>query len=159
MQESAEEIIGGAGYDHYETSAFAMPGRRCRHNLNYWTYGDYLGIGPGAHSKISYPDRIAREARNRHPKDYLADPVSRQWREVPLAERPFEFLMNALRLTDGFAPRLFEERTGLDLGMLHEPLLKAQRDGLLAMTAESIRPTARGRRFLNVLLRSFLPDA
>jgi oxygen-independent coproporphyrinogen-3 oxidase len=159
MQESAEEIIGGAGYDHYETSAFAMPGRCCRHNLNYWTYGDYLGIGPGAHSKISYPERIAREARNRHPEDYLADPVSRQWREVPLAERPFEFLMNALRLTDGFAPRLFEERTGLDLGMLHEPLLKAQRDGLIEVTTERVRPTARGRRFLNVLLRSFLPDA
>jgi oxygen-independent coproporphyrinogen-3 oxidase len=158
MQEMVEETLGAAGYEHYETSAFARPGGRCRHNLNYWTFGDYLGIGAGAHGKLSFPDRVVREARLRGPKDYLAaaDRVSER-HEVALSELPFEFLMNALRLAEGFSPQLFEERTGLPLAVVWERLQTAQHEGLLAMTAENLRPTAAGRRFLNRLLQSFLP--
>lgn len=157
MQEMVEEVLAGAGYQHYETSAFARPGQRCRHNLNYWGYGDYLGIGAGAHSKLSFPDRIQREARPRHPKDYLADPVSRRWQDVAPADRPAEFLMNALRLAEGFAPRLFEERTGLPLATLADSLRSAQEDGLLTVSPEQIAPTPLGRRFLNALIGRFLP--
>jgi oxygen-independent coproporphyrinogen-3 oxidase len=156
MQEMAEALLADAGYDHYETSAFARPGQRCRHNLNYWAFGDYLGIGPGAHSKISYPDRIVREARARHPKDYLADPASRDWQPVATAERAGEFLMNALRLTEGFPPRLFAERTGLSLATLGEALRQAERDGLLTVESERIAPTLLGQRHLNALISRFL---
>ncbi len=156
MQEMAEEALAAAGFDHYETSAFARTGQRCRHNLNYWTFGDYLGIGPGAHSKISYPDRIVREARARHPKDYLRDAATRHWREVPLAERAGEFLMNALRLTEGFEARLFEERTGLPLAAIGEPLRQAETDGLLKVETTRIAPTLLGQRHLNRLLGRFL---
>ena len=160
MQEMAEETLAAAGYEHYETSAFARPGSRCRHNLNYWTFGDYLGIGAGAHAKISFPDRVVREARYKHPRDYLAaaDPVQER-HEVAAGELPFEFLMNALRLGDGFEPRLFEERTGLPLAVVHAGLLEAQRAGLLTVTPQRIAPTSQGRRFLNTLLRMFLDEA
>jgi oxygen-independent coproporphyrinogen-3 oxidase len=159
MQEMVEETLAAAGYEHYETSAFARPGGRCRHNLNYWTFGDYLGIGAGAHGKLSFPDRVVREARLHNPKDYLAaaDRV-RDRHEVALEDLPFEFLMNALRLTDGFAPPLFEERTGVPLAAVWERLHETEREGLLEMSPECIRPTPDGRRFLNRLLRSFLPD-
>lgn len=159
MQDLVEEQLAAAGYEHYETSAFAKPGARCRHNLNYWTFGDYLGIGAGAHGKISFPDRIVREARVRGPQDYLAaaDRVSER-HDVEAADLPFEFMMNALRLTDGFAPPLFQERTGLPLTAVLERIRAAEREGLLEATAELIRPTPAGRRFLNRLLRSFLPD-
>lgn len=158
MQDMVEETLGAAGYEHYETSAYARTGGRCRHNLNYWTFGDYLGIGAGAHGKLSFPDRIVRDARPRGPKDYLAaaDRVSER-HEVGQSELPFEFMMNALRLTDGFAPRLFEERTGLPLAAAWERIEAARREGLLETTPDIIRPTATGRRFLNRLLQSFLP--
>ena len=157
-QEMAEATLAAAGYQHYETSAFARPGRRCAHNLNYWRFGDYLGIGAGAHSKLSFPDRIRREARPRHPRDYLADPVSRDWRDIDHAELPFEFMMNALRLTEGVETRLFAERTGLPLALVAEALRDAERDDLLTASPERIAPTPRGQRFLNELLRRFLPD-
>jgi len=159
MQDMAEATLAAAGFDHYETSAFAQAGERCRHNLNYWSFGDYLGIGAGAHAKISFPHRIVREARLRSPKDYLAATERVHERhEVTTAELPFEFMMNALRLTEGFAPQLFAERTGLPLALLQEQLLAAQRADLLAVTPERIAPTPRGRRFLNTLLRMFLAD-
>jgi oxygen-independent coproporphyrinogen-3 oxidase len=158
MQEMAEETLAAAGYENYETSAFAKPGGRCRHNLNYWNFGDYLGIGAGAHGKISFPDRIVREARLRNPKDYLAAAERVQERhDIARSDLPFEFMMNALRLTAGFESRLFEERTGLSLAVIHAELLAAQRDGLLEMTPQHVRPTRAGRRFLNRLLQSFLP--
>jgi len=159
MQEMVEQQLAAVGFEHYETSAFARPGRRCRHNLNYWSFGDYLGIGAGAHAKISFPDRILREMRRKHPADYLAatQPVAEQ-REVTTAELPFEFMMNALRLTGGFETRLFEERTGLSLAVMHEQLLAAQRDGLLAVTPQHVAPTLKGQRFLNALLGMFLAD-
>ncbi|MBI4986329.1 MAG: oxygen-independent coproporphyrinogen III oxidase-like protein [Rhodocyclales bacterium] len=159
MQEMVESELAAAGYAHYETSAFARAGRRCRHNLNYWTFGDYLGIGAGAHGKLSFPDRIVREARRRHPADYLsaADRVAER-HEVATAELPFEFMMNALRLIDGFETRLFEERTGLSLAAVQNELLAAQRAGLLTATPQRIAPTPQGQRFLNRLLGMFLAD-
>lgn len=157
MQLAVEETLAGAGFEHYETSAFAKPGARCRHNLNYWTFGDYLGIGAGAHAKISFPDRILREARRRGPADYLnaAERRSEQ-REVTTTELPFEFMMNALRLTAGVETRLFEERTGLPLAVLQQPLLDAQREGLLNVDTQRMAPSAKGQRYLNRLLGMFL---
>lgn len=155
MQEMAEATLAAAGFEHYETSAFARPGRRCRHNLNYWTFGDYLGIGAGAHAKISLPDRILREARRRGPRDYLADPLAER-HEVATVELPFEFMMNALRLVEGVAPALFEERTGLPLATIHGRLAAAAQDGLLTLTPERLAPSPRGVRFLNRLLEGFL---
>jgi oxygen-independent coproporphyrinogen-3 oxidase len=161
MQEAIEEALGAAGYENYETSAFARPGRRSRHNLNYWRFGDYLGVGAGAHSKLSFPDRVVREMRHRQPKAYqdraLAGDAIQEAHEVDTRELPFEFLMNALRLAEGFAPALFAERTGLPLACVEEPLVRAEDLGLLERDAFAIRPTPRGRRFLNDLLGLFLP--
>jgi oxygen-independent coproporphyrinogen-3 oxidase len=160
MQESIEAELAGAGYENYETSAFARPGRRSRHNLNYWRFGDYLGIGAGAHAKISLPDRVVREVRFKQPKAYmeraLAGGAVQESHDVPAADLPFEFLMNALRLAEGFPAAMFVERTGLPLAVIAEPLARAEGAGLLERDAQSIRPTQRGRRFLNDLLGLFL---
>ncbi len=162
MQEMVEATLAGAGYRHYETSAFARPERRCAHNLNYWNFGDYLGIGAGAHGKISSPTGIVREVRRKHPRDYLAAAAQgdfvQERRTVGSDELPFEFMMNALRLTGGFPSHLFQERTGLPLSAIQAELSAAQRAGLLEMSAERIAPSAQGRRFLNQLLLGFLPD-
>ncbi|SMB22857.1 putative oxidoreductase [Sterolibacterium denitrificans] len=161
MQEMVESTLAAQGFEHYETSAYARAGRRCAHNLNYWTYGDYLGIGAGAHGKISSPGGIVREARRRHPRDYLAAVGSADFIQerhaVGLAERPFEFMMNALRLAAGFAPPLFEAHTGLPLATQTDALLAASRQGLLTVDHERIAPTPHGQRFLNDLLTLFLP--
>ncbi len=162
MQEEIEARLGDAGFENYETSAFALTGRRCAHNLNYWRFGDYLGIGAGAHSKLSFPDRVRREMRSKHPKQYLAkagDPEGLQEaHDVALADLPFEFMMNALRLTQGFPLAMFEERTGLSLSAILKPLDAAERDGLIERDHVQVRPTLRGRRFLNELLQRFLPE-
>jgi oxygen-independent coproporphyrinogen-3 oxidase len=158
MQEMVEERLAAAGYAHYETSAFAKPGQRCQHNLNYWHFGDYLGIGAGAHSKISDHTGIRREARPRHPKNYLADPATRDWRPVAAADLPGEFMMNALRLTDGFPLALFAERTGLLLEAIHKSALAGRQEGLLEVVGDRLRPTPLGRRFLNRLVSRFLAD-
>jgi oxygen-independent coproporphyrinogen-3 oxidase len=162
MQEAIEEALGAAGYENYETSAFARPGMRSRHNLNYWLFGDYLGVGAGAHSKISQRDRIVREVRLRQPKAYqegaLAGNAIQEAHEVGADELPLEFMMNALRLADGFPVALFAERTGLALACAEEPLARAEAAGLLERDAFAIRPTPRGRRFLNDLLGFFLPE-
>jgi len=160
MQEAIEARLDSAGYRHYETSAFAQPAHEARHNLNYWTFGDYLGIGAGAHSKISFADRIVRQMRVKHPRDYLQKmaanaPVQQEQRLVP-GELPFEFMMNALRLIDGFELRLFAERTGLSVDALRQPLDTAERSGLLERDHARVRPTLRGQRFLNDLLQIFL---
>jgi oxygen-independent coproporphyrinogen-3 oxidase len=158
-----EQTLAGHGYRHYETSAFARRGRECRHNLNYWLFGDYLGVGAGAHGKLSFHDRIVRDMRHKHPRTYLDAtrdgvplPVSH---EVPAVQLPFEFMMNALRLVDGFQPRLFGERTGLPLEAIRRELDHAEARGLLTVTPEKIVPTEHGRRFLNDLLQLFLTDA
>jgi len=159
MLEMVENELVTTGFDHYETSAFAKPGQQCRHNLNYWTFGDYLGIGAGAHSKLSDHAGIRREARPRHPKDYLADPVSRNWQPVASADLPAEFMMNALRLTNGVPLKLFSERTGLPLAAIEKSALAGRQEGLLEVADNRLRPTALGRRFLNRLIGLFLPDA
>jgi putative oxygen-independent coproporphyrinogen III oxidase len=158
MQLAAEEALQGAGYDHYETSAFARPGQRCRHNLNYWQFGDYLGIGAGAHGKISFPDRVSRHARAKQPNEYLKPDARVEEKLVPAAELPFEFMLNALRLVEGFDVSLFSERTGLPIHLVENQLKAAEKKGLLARDWKRIRPTQRGRHFLNELLEAFLPD-
>ena len=162
MQETIEAELAEAGYRHYETSAFAQKNRRCRHNLNYWHFGDYLGIGAGAHGKITLHDRILRQARLRSPQDYLAALANgkavAEEHEVAPDDRGFEFMMNALRLTEGFDPALFAERTGLALDASETSLREAERRGLLERDETAVRPTALGQRFLNELLQLFLPE-
>ena len=162
IHESVARLLVGAGYEHYEISAYARAGRECRHNLNYWRFGDYLGIGAGAHAKISFADRIVREVRARTPAEYMrrvgdgAQIVER--RELACSELPFEFMMNALRLTDGFPIATFADRTGVPIAAVHEPLAAAEAKGLIERDHQRIRPTALGQRFLNDLLQLFLPD-
>lgn len=166
MEDMVEEVLGAAGYAHYETSAFARGASRCRHNLNYWTFGDYLGLGAGAHGKLSSAMRIERQARKKHPAAYM-DAVLRaggeaaidERRELSSQDRLFEFMMNALRLTEGFDPRLFEARTGLCIAVAEPGLRRAEALGLLQRDLHRIRPSARGRRFLNELLQIFLDPA
>jgi oxygen-independent coproporphyrinogen-3 oxidase len=135
----------------------------CRHNLNYWRFGDYLGIGAGAHAKISYADRIVRETRVRTPAEYMrrvgegTQVVER--RDLSHVELPFEFMMNALRLTDGFEVASFAERTGLPISVAGKPLAAAEAKGLIERDHLRVRPTALGARFLNELLQLFLPGA
>lgn len=162
MQDAIEARLAAAGYRHYETSAFARPGQECRHNLNYWQFGDYLGIGPGAHGKLSNHEGIVREMRHKHPQRYLEGAARgdfvQERRSVTVAELPFEFMMNALRLTGGFPLALFAARTGLPLAAVEARLRAARQDGLLEIDADSVRPTERGRHFLNDLLQRFLDD-
>jgi oxygen-independent coproporphyrinogen-3 oxidase len=158
-----EARLREAGYAHYETSAYARPGAECRHNLNYWRFGDYLGIGAGAHAKISFPDRIVRELRYKQPREYLArvadgDAVQ-ECKAVERRDLGFEFMMNALRLAEGFDVALFGERTGLALAAVERPLAAAEAKGLIERDHLRIRPTPLGRRFLNDLLQLFLPEA
>ena len=159
MQVMIEELLNENGFQHYETSAFARPGHRCRHNLNYWEFGDYLGIGAGAHGKISFPDRITRHSRIKQPREYLAaqDTLAEE-KTIPAAELPFEFMLNALRLSDGFSIDLFQSRTGLPFSSISEPLRIAEEKGLLERDLKRIRPSALGQRFLNELLGLFLRD-
>jgi putative oxygen-independent coproporphyrinogen III oxidase len=161
MQDMIEERLALGGFGNYETSAFAQPGRKCRHNLNYWRFGDYLGIGAGAHSKLSFPDRILRQIRYKQPREYLqrttaGAPVQE---EHPLSPKDlgFEFMMNALRLADGFEVGLFTEHTGLALTTVERPLREAVQRGLITRDHVRIAPTKRGQRFLNDLLQLFLP--
>jgi coproporphyrinogen III oxidase-like Fe-S oxidoreductase len=195
MQEEIEARLAEAGYEHYETSAFArreergerreeenrvngaaedklliphpsslIPPRsaRCAHNLNYWTFGDYIGIGAGAHGKLSFPGRVVREMRVKHPGRYIeaaerGDPLQER-REVAPSEIPFEFMMNALRLNQGFVAGLFEERAGLPLTAVLRELEEAGRRGLIERDHALVAPTALGRRFLNDLLQIFLRE-
>ncbi|KAF4513772.1 UNVERIFIED_CONTAM: hypothetical protein B566_EDAN011693 [Ephemera danica] len=160
MQERIEARLAGTGYANYETSAFAQPGWQCRHNLNYWRFGDYLGIGAGAHSKLTLHDRVLRQMRWKSPDTYLeqvraGNPLQTS-HEVAPADLPVEFMMNALRLAEGFPPALFESRTAQPLATIRDRLDAAVRSGLLAIGPTSIAPTLRGRRFLNRLLAEFL---
>jgi oxygen-independent coproporphyrinogen-3 oxidase len=157
MQLEVESVLGEAGFEHYETSAFAKPGRRCQHNLNYWEFGDYLGIGAGAHGKVSFPDRVTRHEQAKQPAEYLKG-VPRKDSAVPARELPFEFMLNALRLVEGFPLVLFEERTGLPSLVIEESLKKAEEAGLLERDWKRVRPSVRGQRFLNDLLTLFLSD-
>ena len=150
------------GFGHYETSAFARPGRQCVHNLNYWTFGDYLGIGAGAHGKLTLQDRILRLARHKHPETYMRTALQgnalQVSQEVPSGDLPFEFMMNALRLRQGFPVDLFEQRTGLPLASILPSLAALEEEGWLRQEGGWVRPTERGQRFLNELLQHFLPE-
>ena len=162
MQNAIEARLEQADFEHYETSAFARPARKCRHNLNYWTFGDYLGIGAGAHGKLSFSDRIVRQMRVKHPERYLeaaerGAPIQEE-HDVAAEEAGFEFMMNALRLTEGFPASLFEERAGVPLAAVLHQLDEAERRGLIARDHARIAPTLRGQRFLNDLLQLFLAE-
>lgn len=160
MQDALEARLSGAGYIHYETSAFSRPGEQSRHNLNYWHFGDYLGIGAGAHSKLTLHDRILRQMRWKHPQVYLEKAESRQpvqeETRIVAEQLPCEFLMNALRLNQGFSAALFSERTALPLAVILPRVHAAVAEGLLSFDAGRIAPTDHGRRFLNQLLQRFL---
>lgn len=160
MQQRIEELLAAQGYEHYETSAFARPGRRARHNLNYWQFGDYLGIGAGAHSKLSFHDKVMRQARYKQPQAYLdavakGDAVQEQHEIMP-RDIAFEFMMNALRLNEGFDSVLFQERTSLSLLSVRRELEEAERRGLLHQDIQRIGPTRLGKDFLNDLLAVFI---
>ncbi len=160
MQVEIENLLAAHGYEHYETSAFAKKGMQARHNLNYWQFGDYLGIGAGAHSKLSYHDKITRETRPKHPKAYMeqasqGNAIERVW-QISQDELGFEFMMNALRLTEGVPLNLFQQRTGLNLHTLDTAIKTAQSKGLLSVEEGHLKPTLLGQRFLNELLELFL---
>jgi len=155
--------LAAGGFTRYEVSAWARPGAQCRHNLNYWWFGDYLGIGAGAHAKITWPGRIRREARTRVPADYLrraaAGEAVTEQRDLAPADIVFEFMLNALRLPQGFPEKLFGERTGQPLAAAEPGLSTALERELLLRERGTIRPTALGLRFLNDLVGLFLPGA
>ncbi|MEO7344868.1 MAG: radical SAM family heme chaperone HemW [Methylotenera sp.] len=160
MQIAIEALLAKHGYEHYETSAFAKKGKQAKHNLNYWQFGDYLGIGAGAHSKLSYHDKITRETRPKHPKAYMEQAlqgkaVEREW-VISQDDLGFEFMMNALRLIDGVPLTLFQQRTGLNIHTLDAAVKKAQDKDLLIIANGNMQPTLLGQRFLNELLELFL---
>ena len=163
MGDAIEGALARTGYRHYEISAFAQPGRQSRHNVNYWTFGDYLGIGAGAHSKLSHPGRIERAIRIKRPERYMEGAergaAVQERHDVRATAIGFEFMMNALRLTEGFAVRLFEERAGVPLAAVRQELEAAERRGLIEHDAMRVRPTALGRRFLNDVLQLFLAES
>ncbi len=162
IQDELEARLAAAGYTHYETSAFALPGHQCRHNLNYWTFGDYLGIGPGAHSKLTNHEGARRQMRYKSPKAYLMAATTGNFIQtdepILATDLPGEFMMNALRLNEGFGIELFERYTGLPWLIVSRQVDAAIQDGFLEWVEpnQHLRPTLQGRRFLNVLLQRFL---
>jgi putative oxygen-independent coproporphyrinogen III oxidase len=162
MLDHLVERTAVAGLQRYEVSAYARPGHACAHNLNYWQFGDYLGIGAGAHSKISFPERIVRQVRWREPATYMDKSLQGQAvsneQDVALSARPFEFMMNALRLKGGFELLRFAERTGLTLASIQQPMSQAEAKGLLQRDLARAWPTARGFDFLSDLQALFLKD-
>jgi oxygen-independent coproporphyrinogen-3 oxidase len=161
IQEAGQARLAKSGYQQYETSAYAQPDKRARHNLNYWTFGDFLGIGAGAHAKLSTPDgRIIRTWKTRLPKDYLDPAKCFQAGERVLTpeELPFEFMMNALRLVEGVPSECYAQRTGQSLESLRDSLELARVKGLLESNPARLAPTLRGQLFLNDLLQHFLSD-
>ena len=162
MQEAIVNLAQGAGFERYEVSAFAKPGARARHNVNYWEFGDYLGIGPGAHGKLSFHDRIERQARQRSPENWMRAALARdashiaEKRQLKTAELPFEFMLNALRLEKGVAATLYTERCGLPLASMNKALQLATQKGLLVEDPLRLQATELGWRFLNELQALFL---
>ncbi|MDP2256791.1 MAG: radical SAM family heme chaperone HemW [Polaromonas sp.] len=162
MLDKITEMTDAAGLARYEVSAYAKPGHRCFHNLNYWQFGDYLGIGAGAHSKLSFAHRVVRQVRLREPKLYmekaLAGDAVAQETEVSRADLPFEFMLNALRLREGFKLQDFADKTGLPLTAIQQGLQEAERKGLIERDLVRIKPSERGFDFLNDLQSLFLSD-
>lgn len=167
MQAMIEQTTANNRFINYEISAFSQPDKASYHNMNYWLFGDYLGIGAGAHSKISFADKIVRQMRYKQPREYIAkagqasaisDSIIQTQHKLSRADRGFEFMMNALRLTDGFATKVFCERTGLSITTIQRQLDEAERRKLILRDHRRIQPTLAGRRFLNDLLQIFLPE-
>jgi oxygen-independent coproporphyrinogen-3 oxidase len=163
MLDLITERTGLAGLQRYEVSAYARPGHHCRHNLNYWQFGDYLGIGAGAHGKLSFAHRIVRQVRTRDPRLYmeraLAGDAVAQEEDVRLADLPFEFMLNALRLRQGFALAEFSARTGLAITAIARQLDEAERRGWIMRDLQRVQPTERGFDFLSDPQSLFLPEA
>jgi putative oxygen-independent coproporphyrinogen III oxidase len=163
MLDRITERTGAQGMTRYEVSAYARDGHRCAHNLNYWQFGDYLGIGAGAHSKLSFAHRLVRQVRYREPQRYmnqaLAGAAVAQSEEVAIADLPFEFMLNAFRLKEGFTLAQFGERTGLSITSIQKGLEEAEKKGLLQRDLWHVWPTERGLDFLSDLQSIFLPDA
>ena len=154
-------LLEAAGYRRYEVSAYAKKAQECKHNLNYWRFGDYIGIGAGAHGKISFPDKITRQVRERHPETYMQAMESKgnaliEAREIPAKDLPFEFMLNTLRLTDGVDTITFSERTGLPLSVVSKGLDEASKKGLLDPNPNQLKATEQGLRYLNNLQEMFL---
>ncbi len=162
MLDRITELTAEAGLQRYEVSAYAKPGHACRHNLNYWQFGDYLGIGAGAHGKLSFAHRVARTVKLRDPRRYMEQALAGQalasMDEVSRADLPFEFMLNALRLKDGVALQDFMDRTGLPLSSIEPALREGEQRGLLLREAGRVAPTTRGLDFLSDLQSLFLPD-
>lgn len=161
IQEQGQALLETHGYHQYEISAYSQPGRQAQHNLNYWQFGDYIGIGAGAHGKISWPqqNRISRRWKQRQPKAYMdaLNPLSGE-QDLSLQERPFEFMMNALRLHEGVNIELFSQRTGLSLESIMPMVETCRTRGLMETNSGILAPTAHGRLFLNDLLEQFLDE-
>lgn len=164
MQERCQALLAASGYAQYEVSAYARPGRQCQHNLNYWKYGDYLGIGAGAHGKLTLgaEQSVLRRWKHKQPAVYLAragtDAAVGGDERIPPERRPFEFMLNALRLVDGFAMADFEARTGLPGSAIAAELQAASARGWLDIGPDHVRPTELGRRFTNDVVALFLPE-
>jgi putative oxygen-independent coproporphyrinogen III oxidase len=163
IQIAGQRLLADAGYVQYEVSAYARPGMRCRHNLNYWLFGDYVGLGAGAHGKLSLalPQRILRTTKPKQPREYQEQArregaVIGESSLILPKDLPFEFMLNALRLNEGFTLRDYRRRTGLEMGSVEPRLAEAEGRGLLTSRADGWRPTELGRRFLNDLQASFL---
>ena len=162
MLDKITEMTGAKGLERYEVSAYALPGHRCFHNTNYWQFGDYLGIGAGAHSKLSFAHRVVRQVRAREPKLYMDKALQGnavvQDLEVTRADLPFEFMLNATRLQGGFTLQDFADRTGLPFTAIEKALVEAERKGLIERDFTHVKPTVRGFDFLNDLQALFLPE-
>ena len=160
MQLAGQSLLADAGYAQYEVSAYAQAGRQCRHNRNYWQFGDYLGIGAGAHGKRTFADAIERRARHKLPRSYQAGAGAvtalQEQRRLSAEELPFEFMMNALRLNEGFTAALFEARTGLPFSAVERTLARLASRGLIEQADDHHRPTSLGRTHLNTLVAEFL---
>ena len=159
--EQSLDLLTKAGFQRYEVSAYAKPGMQCKHNLNYWRFGDYIGIGAGAHGKISFPDKVTRQVRERHPETYMQAIEQNgnaliESKEISAADLPFEFMLNTLRLTDGVATNTFTERTGLPLSSISKGLDEASKKGLLDPDPTVLKGTPQGLRYLNNLQELFL---
>jgi len=155
------DLLTKAGYQRYEVSAYAQKNQECKHNLNYWRFGDYIGIGAGAHGKISFPDKITRQVREKHPESYMQAMETKgnaiiESKVLDPKDLPFEFMLNALRLSDGVATNTFSERTGLPLGVISKGLAEASKKNLLDENPSQLKATALGMRYLNNLQEMFL---
>jgi putative oxygen-independent coproporphyrinogen III oxidase len=161
IQTHCQRLLAASGYDQYEVSAYAKTGARCRHNLNYWRFGDYLGLGAGAHGKLTVelPGAILRSTKPKQPREFQSaagNPAACERRTIPVADLPFEFMLNALRLNDGFENELFESRTGLTMAGIEAAMTDARNRNLIEATPNGWKPTDLGRRFLNDLQAGFL---